>query len=36
MCGRYNILTNTREFASLLGLAEAPELKERPEMIHDD
>ena len=29
MCGRYNILTNTREFATLFGLADAPELKER-------
>ena len=29
MCGRYNILTNTREFATLFGVADAPELKDR-------
>jgi hypothetical protein len=29
MCGRYNTLTNHREFATLFGVADAPELKDR-------
>jgi hypothetical protein len=28
MCGRHNLLTNTREFATLFGVADAPDFED--------